>query len=200
VLRFETDAGEARYVAGSRFGVAYAPAIEGPWTLALELDDGGAAVNAGPRDAPTRLLLGTSSELYLSEDDGVSWAPVLSVEPPQLFTKAQVADDGTCLAVTTVGRVYIARDGVTWTDLGIQLPSLVHDARVRPDFAEHPELLVATHDGVYVVRATEPVEVERWGNVQRVDNLSAFLHCETCPAEEPRGYSEAYEGASTTPT
>jgi len=156
------------------------------WAQSYEAD---ATAVAGPvSPAPGVLVLGADGELRRSVDGGLSWVEM----DPGLDAAAellQVTDDGTLFLTTGSARLFRSLDdGATWEDLDLQFGAPVYDLRGRPDFAHFPDLLVATHDGLFrVVHATgtEPAIV-RFGAWQRVDDWSDLWLCPSgnCGTEE----------------
>lgn len=88
------------------------------------------------------------------------------------------ADDGTLFATTRGGGVFRSDDGgETWADLGLDLPAAPVTLEARPGFAEHPELLLATYDGLWLV---DDAGARPWGQFQSIWATAGFLDCRHC--------------------
>ena len=147
-----------------------------------------------PPGAATRVLWSEDDGIHLSDDllgtavlAGGATATVHSVYPtgddgPISFVGAS---EGTLFLATEAGALWRSSDGgETWEDLAIRFPAWVHVMAARPDFATHPDLLVGTHDGLFLVAdATGATPtLARWAYYQRIDDESDYFECAECPA------------------
>ncbi len=120
-------------------------------------------------------------ELTAVEDQGIwrtvggSAELVWDGSDDPVFTLSR-ADDDTLVATTRGARVLRSDDvGATWSDTGIDLPAAVPAVAVRPGFAAHPDVLLATYDGGWLYNADGDA---RFGRYERVDNSSGFAETE----------------------
>lgn len=98
-----------------------------------------------------------------------------------VFTLSR-ADDDTLFATTRGARVLRSEDaGVSWADLGVTLTAAVPAVALRANFAAHPDVLLASYDGGWLLQVADPASeppLERFGRYERVDNSSGFMQAE----------------------
>jgi hypothetical protein len=181
VARFHVK-GVRRYCATGTTGIACGPDPFGPWAVAEPLTGWGRSFMASwPDDDPAWIAAASDNgQIMTSLDQGATWQ--LTYDDPGLNFLGMVASaDGMAWAFGMTGDVLRSSDGVTW-DLVAELPSVPWGASPRPDYLTHPEILVSTTWGLFLLRDTgAAVEVERWHGQQRVDVQHLhFLHCDGC--------------------
>lgn len=170
---------------GEPDGVACTQDRGGAWAASFGDDAGarGPAATFWPPEHPTRILWADAGGVHGSDD---ALATAWTVEPTgdDTVLQLQVADDGTAFLVTTAGEVWRSGDGgETWDDLSLRVPAWAHVMAPRPDFADHPDLLVGTHDGLFHLGdATGDPTLARWARWQRADDHSGYALCADCPA------------------
>lgn len=129
-------------------------------------------------------------ELLAIEDEGI-WRTVEGTQTlvwdgsdDPVFTLAR-ADDDTLFATTRGARVLRSDDlGETWSDLDLAITAAVPAMALRSNFAAHPDLLLASYDGGWLV--TED-GAERFGRYQRIDNSSGFAQTDgVVTTDDPR--------------
>ena len=208
VLRFTSKTGDLTYMATGADGVFTASSPTGPWTRTMEAPtagSGGGPAVIWPTVAPERAMFARGSTIFFSDDAGNSWATVAELGPFDEVSNTLFAEDGTAFAVTTVGRIFRSDDGHDWTEMILDtkvehphvtiLPSQVYEALARPDFVGNREILIGTHDGVYLVTDTKPPTVSRWSGWQIVDNKADFVHCSGCSEASTEPNNETFPGA-----
>src|SRR5262245_2860893 len=72
---------------------------------------------------PGRIFAGTSSGVFASTDNGVTWNPVNSGLPDTATVNALTASGGRILAGTTLGMYATTDNGATWTAVTSGLPA-----------------------------------------------------------------------------
>lgn len=138
-------------------------AAQGPW--------------GWPPAAPVEVLLADDDGLQVSGDGGLTWSARAWPDGEGLARLA-VADDGTLVLATRGAALWRSDDaGRSWVPLGLRLGAAVYALTPRPGFADAPDLLVGTHDGVFRVRdvtgeAPAPSRFAAW---QRLDDQSSLL-------------------------
>jgi len=132
------------------------------------------AIALWPDDAPERLLVSDTLGLYRYDGAETQLRDTTTPTWPLLAT----ADDGTVFGVDVTGQLYTSADGGdTFVASAVTLPTQTRAMVPRPDFAAHPDLFLGTLDGTFVVRGDT---VERYANLQRVDDGAQFVLCEAC--------------------
>lgn len=156
-------------VASSRDGLA-------TWSLDFTATVGSVEAAAlWPADRPTLLFVADDAGIW--RDGPRGWQLVWTPERGAV-TLLGVADDDTLVAVTTGGRVAWSRDaGEHWEDLAVVVPTQPLALGLRPDFADHPEVLVGGVGGVFKVGREG---LERWLTWERTDDRSGFFECDAC--------------------
>ncbi len=148
----------------------------GPWELLYVADTTDITGPFSP--APGVLVFGDSDGVHRSIDAGLTWAVVPVTE--EVGGVLALADDGTLFLSSAGSRLFRSDDdGATWVDLGIRLNAPVYDFAARPDFARRPELLIATHDGLFrLADATGAAPTAaRFGAWERIDDVSELWLC-----------------------
>lgn len=145
------------------------------WTRLTEGADSGISTHPilWPAEAPTRALFGDAAGVHVAELDGGGGTVEI-----EALSKIELAPDGTLIAGANSGSLYTSSDGGdSWEPLGVRVPAHIQVMRARPDWDSHPELLVGTQDGVFVVGIDGS-----WGRLayERLDNTSNYLVCEGC--------------------
>lgn len=145
-----------------------------------------------PRDTPERWFVGGSEGVYRSEDGGGTWA-AQALEEGDEATLLGDADDGTLFAVTRSGLIFRSLDGGDSWELAAttRLPARAYVLAARPGFADHPDLLIGTHDGPFLLSGANGAtpQLRRFTGYERVDDHSGFVSCQGCP--EPSSDSTA---------
>jgi hypothetical protein len=169
------------------------PGPEGPW-VRLWSSDGPGGVAALAADGV--VAVPHHEGIEVSEDGGGSWRSAWSWSGDAPSASA-IDADGVWWVGTSGGRLVRSVDGGrSWADAGAQIPAVIQVVRALPD-PSAGALLVGTTAGVYRVAGgrSEPV-VERWGEVQRVDASSAYVHCVVCLATPLLEWGYASDAAS----
>jgi len=121
-------------------------------------------------------LISVEDEGVYRVADGESTLVRDGVDDP-VFTLSR-ADDDTLFSTTRGARVLRSDDeGASWVDLGVELTAAVPAVALRADFAAHPDVLLASYDGGWLIHDGEPT-AERFGRYERVDNSSGFMQAE----------------------
>lgn len=132
-----------------------------------------------------RLVIATLGDGILTLDEGAQVLAYDGTADP--VVELTGADDSTVFAGTRSGRLLRSTDaGTSWTDLEVQFTAAVSVMAARPGFAEHPELLVGTYDGAWLVTESgsggesgsgeeSGVVAERFGRYQRLDDRSGYV-------------------------
>ena len=63
-----------------------------------------------------------------------------------------------------------ARESNASSQMYAALPAQVYEVKARPDFEKYRELLIGTHDGVYVLTDSKTPTVSRWSGWQIIHN------------------------------
>lgn len=133
------------------------------------------AVVGWPPRAPERLLWADPGGVHHVGAPGetpVSQQPT-GEDPPELLADG---DDGTLWLITHSGAIWRSDDGGDhWSELGLRLPVPADRARVRPWGGE---LVIGTHDGLFVVVGEELSRFARW---QILSVRAGHLEAEGCP-------------------
>lgn len=153
-----------------------APGAEGSWTARhASPAEAPSPVVGVPARAPSRVLAGLDDTVVASDDGMATVTTVLALDADRVTAMA-VADDDTVLIATLAGALLASDDhGDTWVEVGLRLPAAPWTLAARPGFAEHPEVVVATLDGTFLL--TDPLgepTLARLAPFQRVDDASEF--------------------------
>lgn len=168
---------------------AVASSVDGLASWSLDFTATVGSVEAAalwPADAPTLLFVADDAGVWRDGPRGwqLVWAPERGA-----VTLLGVADDDTLVAVTSGGRVAWSRDaGEHWEDLDVVVPTQPLALGLRPDFGDHPEVLVGGVGGVFKVSREG---LGRWLTWERTDDRSGFFECDAC---RERGASGAGVG------
>jgi len=154
-----------------------------------------------PPADPTRILFATQFGVIGSDDGGVTWN-LLYLDQVGGIEQMTVADDGSLFGTTGAGRMLRSLDGgVSWQDLDLFAPAIVHEMMPRPGFPdEGDEVLVATHDGSYLMidaLSTSP-ELVRFAGYQHADDNTAWFNCISIDCGERVDVADAPLGTVTT--
>lgn len=147
-----------------------------------------AALIGWPPEAATRLVVADTGGLYVSDDAGDTWTAAWADGGDRI--EHLLASPTHVFALTEAGRLLRSDDGgLTWADAGVQVPAAPRNAIVRPDFDVSDDVIVATHDGVYVIEhATGAASVRRWAAWQHAESrgylLAACAGCTTDARDE----------------
>jgi hypothetical protein len=175
-------------------GTDLACAVDGGFEVRLRGTGRLTAPAGWPHGAATRLVVADDAGAWWSDDAGLTWnmAALPAEDPPG---ELKIASDDSLWLTTRSGVLLRSLDGgESWEDTGVRFTSMPQALTPRPGFPDHPELLVGTADGVWVVEDPEgDAWIERWGGWQRVQvNGSSFSQCEGCA---PTELFDAFRGA-----
>lgn len=146
----------------------------------VEADD----MVAWPDPVAPRLLFLDDDGLHWTEDGGLSWTTDAPLGDDALVALA-VAPDGALFAASASGWLLRSDDGGdTWVDLALRSTGHVYQIAPRPDYADHDDVLLATHDGLYALRDASGAAptLERWADLRRVDDRAEYWTCDGCGA------------------
>jgi len=138
---------------------------------------------AVPETGWDRLVLVDDAGVWASDDWGVSWVDVTPFGDNRMVS-VERAPDGTLYGACETGRLVRSTDaGDTWEDLGVAVTAWTYEIAPRPDWGDGAhDVLLGTHDGAWVLRdatGSAPT-LDRWMDVQRVDDWSGYLRCDGC--------------------
>ncbi len=167
--------------------------------VACSTDDGGTwtTVYAGASTVKGVAELSSGRLIVATVDEGVytvdNCVPTLvydgSADPVVAVT---TTDDDTVFAATRSGRLLKSVDqAASFTDVGVQLTAAVSELAARPDFAAHPDLVLGTYDGAWLLSGDT---LARFGRYERLDDHSGFL---TVDGTRARSDSDAAIGTCT---
>jgi photosystem II stability/assembly factor-like uncharacterized protein len=207
ILRYHNKLNTLTYMATGIDGIFTADGPEGPWTKIGTLlgGSGGGAPVVWPEEAPERAMVAKGGSVHMSFDGGLTWKTSHLLDSLASISSTLFASDGTAFAVTETGRLFRSDTGEVWTEMITDVPYMhehrsiipaqVYEAQARPDFHKFREILLGTHDGVYVVTDSEPPTISRWSGWQVVDNKADFVYCNGCPEGLSEPNNEPYPGA-----
>ncbi len=154
------------------------------WAQLLQSEQPLLELAMGPEDSVTELAVAGDGGIWLYRGEG-SWEQVFEADEEPLRNLA-FADDGTGFAATRSGRLLRSEDGgESWQHLPGRLPAPPRQLAPRPGFADWPELLVASYDGIYAVDPDGAAE--RFARYQPIDDASEYVRCLDCAQEEDPG-------------
>ncbi|GEM_PF-1824289 len=136
-----------------------------------------------PADNAEHLIALEYGRAHLSTDRGATWTEPEwpdEADGPVLVT---VTDDDSIFATSAAGRILRSLDGgLSFEDLGFVVPAATKTLHAREGFATHPDLLLASIDGVYVVQDanTDSPVFGPFDGFMRIDVVSEYLSREGC--------------------
>lgn len=157
-------------------GLACSDDDEATWTVwSDEVDGEVTPPRPWPTAAPTHLVWGDLDGLHrqaLADDTRED------IESEPIVDLVGTPDD-LLFAATRSSQLLRSDDGgASWAAFGPRLSATVMTVEARPDWLDHPELLVGSHDGLFVVDAAGDAERIDY---ERIDDASSFLQCHGCP-------------------
>ena len=156
-------------------GATFAQGMEGVSVIVTD-------VVAWPPASPTRVLVADDEGFYTSTDGGSTFTRSTPTGEDGI-EQLVMADDGTLFIATRSSTILRSTDGGdSFTAVTDPLPGLVYVLSPRPGFDRRDDLLLGTHNGMYLLEGASSASptLSRWANYERIDDLSPFMICDGC--------------------